>query len=253
MKLNASDERGIKTVRGKIKQFSQKMISGNIPCKFKLIILDEADAMTDESQYALRRIMEQYSRTTRFCIICNYITRIIEPLQSRCSNFRFKSLNDDAIKQKCKYILESEKVSYTNDGIDTIVNISKGDLRKGITYLQKLAKTKQSKITTKNINIKYDIIDNNFIQQIFDTIKSEPLDKLYNIVVDIYAHAYILSDIMDCIFEYLMSDMSNNIHNDVRAKITLLLLESSMNTHSDEFLQLFKICAFIKSLLVNSV
>ena len=257
--LNASDERGIKIVRGKIKQFSQKMIAGDIPCKIKIIILDEADAMTDESQYALRRIMEQYSRTTRFCIICNYITRIIEPLQSRCSNFRFKKCDDTIIKTKLCDILEMENIQYVEDDIKSIIRICKGDMRKGITCLQKLSKSANatassanapaSSMLSKSIKMQHDIIDDSFIDNIITSIADAPLSDMYAIATSIYAHSYMLSDIINGMFEYMISVRSNGIPDDTKAKIIIMLTKSSTLVHSDEFLQLLKLCAFLKSVL----
>ena len=246
LKLNASDERGIKIVRGKIKQFSQKMISGNSPCKFKLIILDEADAMTDESQYALRRIMEQYSRTTRFCIICNYITHIIEPLQSRCSNFRFKALDSGVIKQKCRDILHLENIPCNEQDINTIIRTSNGDLRKGITSLQK---NSRNTATTHELQRQHDIISEEFILDMVESIKTAPLSEIYTIASSVYAHAYMLADIIDGLFNYLISEQSCSICDPVRSQIILLLIESATLTNSDEFLQLLKLCAFLKATL----
>ena len=99
LKLNASDERGIKIVREKIKNFAISSVNDykNVP-KFKIIILDEADAMTSDSQFALRRIIEKYTESTRFILICNYITKIIPPLASRCMKLRFKSISTDALE-----------------------------------------------------------------------------------------------------------------------------------------------------------
>ena len=101
LELNASDERGIQVIRDKVKSFAQRTISTNINQKLaaiKIIVLDECDSMTKEAQSALRRIMEKYSKTTRFCLICNYVSKIIDPIISRCTVYRFKPLKIDLIK-----------------------------------------------------------------------------------------------------------------------------------------------------------
>ena len=105
IELNASDERGINVVRDKIKTYAKQSISNNSKLPpWKIIILDEADSMTSDSQYALRRIMEEYSRITRFCIICNYHNKIIDPIVSRCSLFRFKPIPEKEIIKKLNKI-----------------------------------------------------------------------------------------------------------------------------------------------------
>lgn len=107
------------------------------PCpKFKLIILDEADTMTPEAQSALRRIIENYSKVTRFCLICNYVTRVIEPLASRCAKFRFKSLPPISMKTRIQDIASKEGVSVTEDTLNTLLSASQGDMRKAVTFLQ---------------------------------------------------------------------------------------------------------------------
>ncbi|KAK0544841.1 Subunit of heteropentameric Replication factor C (RF-C) [Tilletia horrida] len=151
LELNASDERGISVVREKIKNFAKLAVSTpqatlsadgsgtkKYPCPpFKIIILDEADSMTQDAQSALRRIMEQYSHITRFCLVCNYVTRIIEPLTSRCSKFRFRQLDTGSTKDRIKMIAEAEGVTFADEKvIDTLVQVSDGDLRRSITYLQ---------------------------------------------------------------------------------------------------------------------
>jgi replication factor C subunit 2/4 len=107
------------------------------PCPpFKIIILDEADSLTKDAQAALRRTMETYSKTTRFCIICNYITRIIEPLASRCAKFRFKSIPQSLYVNRIKYISDLESLPIEDQAISRLSDLTDGDLRKGIMYLQ---------------------------------------------------------------------------------------------------------------------
>ncbi|MBS3052681.1 MAG: replication factor C small subunit [Candidatus Aenigmarchaeota archaeon] len=151
LELNASDERGIQIVRGKIKDFARSRSLSDI--SFKLVILDEADALTSDAQHALRRTMETFANTTRFFLICNYSSKIIEPVQSRCSVFRFKPLNESHIKEYINRISKEEKLSIDESGVDAIIDLSEGDLRKVSNLLQ------SSSVLKENIseNIIYEI------------------------------------------------------------------------------------------------
>ena len=148
LELNASDERGISIVREKVKDFARMQLSNppphykdRYPCPpYKIIVLDEADSMTQDAQSALRRTMETYSKITRFCLICNYVTRIIDPLASRCSKFRFKMLDQGNAKKRLEEIAENEHVRLESGAVDTLIKCSEGDLRKAITFLQSAAK-----------------------------------------------------------------------------------------------------------------
>jgi DNA polymerase III delta prime subunit len=165
LELNASDERGISIVRQKVKDFARQQLSvapnynvmvedqsgegeaktvryrDKYPCPpFKIIVLDEADSMTQDAQSALRRTMETYSRMTRFCLVCNYVTRIIDPLASRCSKFRFKSLDQGNAVKRVGDIARLEKVELEDGVAEELVRVADGDLRKAITFLQSAAR-----------------------------------------------------------------------------------------------------------------
>lgn len=132
--LNASDQRGIDVVRKTIKDFARTSPIGGR--QFKIIFLDEADALTQDAQAALRRTMEKYSGTCRFILSCNYSSKIIEPIQSRCAVFRFRSLLPADIKTYIQRIAKAEKIEITEDGIDALLYISGGDLRKATNVFQ---------------------------------------------------------------------------------------------------------------------
>jgi replication factor C subunit 2/4 len=141
LELNASDERGIRVVRDKIKGFAQRTVSvppadGKPPPPFKIIVLDEADAITADAQTALRRTMEAHSKSTRFILICNYVSRIIAPLASRCAKFRFKPLPTEAMFLRLRHVASGEKVEVEDDTLRDLIGTSGGDLRKAITTLQ---------------------------------------------------------------------------------------------------------------------
>lgn len=134
IELNASDERGIDVVRGKIKEFARTAPIGG--ADFKIIFLDEADALTQDAQAALRRTMERFSRNCRFVLSCNYSSKIIEPIQSRCAIFRFRPVRGEDIKRHLKTVADKEGVIIDEDALDAIVHVGEGDMRKSINSLQ---------------------------------------------------------------------------------------------------------------------
>jgi replication factor C small subunit len=152
LELNASDERGIKMVRERVKEFAAVMklsTSNNDNKPFRIIILDEADEMTSEAQTALRRIIEDSSKTTRFVIICNYLSQIIEPIQSRCVVFHFTRLSGEDIVDYLKMICEKEGVEYEEKALEQIYNATLGDLRHSINILQ--ASTGMGSVSIANV------------------------------------------------------------------------------------------------------
>jgi replication factor C small subunit len=134
LELNASDERGIGIVRGRIKDFARAAGIQQIP--FKIIFLDEADALTSDAQAALRRTMEQFAGSTRFILSCNYSSKIIDPIQSRCAVFRFRPLKPDEIKAMLRRVAKEEGLEITQEGLEAVLYVSRGDLRKAINTLQ---------------------------------------------------------------------------------------------------------------------
>ncbi|MBS3071507.1 replication factor C small subunit [Candidatus Pacearchaeota archaeon] len=134
LELNASDERGIDVVRQKVKDFARTKALGSVP--FKVIFLDEADALTKEAQQALRRTMENYSNTCRFILSCNYSSRIIDPIQSRCVIFRFRLLEKKDIATVALRIAEKENLKIAESAFETLYETSEGDCRRAINLLQ---------------------------------------------------------------------------------------------------------------------
>ncbi|ORY36540.1 P-loop containing nucleoside triphosphate hydrolase protein [Rhizoclosmatium globosum] len=134
LELNASDDRGIDVVREQIKNFAstKKIFSSG----FKLIILDECDAMTQVAQNALRRIVEKYTQNVRFCIICNYVSKIIPALQSRCTRFRFAPIPESFIRTRLDHVVAAESINITETGRSALLKLSKGDMRRMLNILQ---------------------------------------------------------------------------------------------------------------------
>ncbi len=167
IEMNASDERGIDVVRHKIKEFAR---TAPISAPFKIIFLDEADALTADAQAALRRTMEMYSKTCRFILSCNYVSRIIEPIQSRCAVFKFRPVPKDAMKERLSHICENEGIEVDDEALEALIYISGGDFRKAINALQG-ASALGSKVTS------------DMIYQITATAKPEEIEKLVELAL----------------------------------------------------------------------
>lgn len=211
LELNASDERGINVVRSKIKNFAQLTASGTRPdgrpCPpFKIIILDEADSMTHAAQAALRRTMEKQSRSTRFCLVCNYVSRIIEPITSRCTKFRFKPLGEDKIIERLKHICELEGVSIDEEAFKSIVNISGGDMRRAITTLQSCYRLKgaQHKIQVEDLLEMSGIIPETYLSEYLEVCRSGNYKNLEDFVRNIGYEAYSIGQMLEQFNEYVL-------------------------------------------------
>lgn len=197
LELNASNERGIETVRTKIKNFVTNRNSIFLPKEigaiFKLVVLDEIDSMTVEAQGMLRQTIEKNSATTRFCLICNDIDRINPALQSRCASYRFAPLNSQDMKIRLNEICKLEKIICDENAIDAVIKISKGDMRASINTLQHVELTVNKKITIDNVykisghcmpEIIITVFDNFMALSKKKMILKDCVDTVTNIVVD---------------------------------------------------------------------
>ena len=214
LELNASDERGIRVVREKIKTFSQKAADND----FKIIILDEADAMTSDSQFALRRIIEKFSGNTRFILICNYINKIIPPLLSRCAVFRFKTMSSDNIGDILKNIMIKENITIEDKNMDKLI---KEDLRKSINNLQKIIFLNKNNKEGNKISIKY--FDDDIHINVNDIIYNENLNTIEytNFLIN---EGYSFEEIYLVLKKELL--LNNDISDEDKAKIFMEMCRS---------------------------
>jgi replication factor C subunit 3/5 len=240
LELNTSDQRGINTVRKKIKEFaSTRSFFKN---GLKIIILDEADSMTNIAQCALRRIIEKYSKNVRFCIICNYINKIIPAIQSRCMKFRFSLLSDDEIKIKIKVIAENENIDISDNGIQTIVELSNGDMRKAINILQSIPLLyKGTNINDFNIRTCLGYPTKNMVNTTFDIlISKETLNNKYvQINCLIKDNGVLLRDLIQCLHKKLLNNRNKFKKNNLIDIFKMFaLIEFNLTLNVDENIQL---------------
>lgn len=211
LELNTSDQRGIKTVRKKIKEFAttQSFFKNGL----KIIILDEADYMTNIAQCALRQIIEKYSKNVRFCIICNYINKIIPAIQSRCMKFRFSLLDDNEMRDKIDYIVKQENIKISSKAITTIISLSGGDMRKSINILQTIPIFCKNKIIDDNdIRICLGYPTENIITNIYDTLSNgdEKIKTKYNLINNIIKdNGILLRNLLQCLHKIVLKKKEN--------------------------------------------
>lgn len=230
LELNASDERGIQVVREKVKTFAKLAVAGSRsdgkPAPpFKIIILDEADSMTNAAQAALRRTMERESKTTRFCLICNYISRIIEPLTSRCSKFRFKPLTDRIQEERLRDICAKENVKCNNETINMLIDVSEGDLRKAITYLQCAARLTGGKDITEQVIVEISgAVPSDLIDGLLAACHSSSFEKLEIVVKNMINDGYAATQLINQLHELIID--KEDLSDQQKSAITLKLAVS---------------------------
>jgi len=301
LELNASDERGIKVVREKIKQFASLSVgtggshtggpvsaskknffgassSNNNKNKsdtamdltpddcnkenegekkypnppFKVIILDEADTVTKDAQAALRRIIEAHSRITRFILICNYVTRIIEPLASRCAKFRFQALPPATMKERVTAIARAEgnksknSAVVTESQIDAVLSVSGGDMRRAVTSLQSvqalLAGGSRIAIDEAAIYELAGLPPDEVIETLYIALKSNSFDTMQAAVRNVIADGYSVQTLLQKLLEKFIA--TEDLDELGRAKLAIRIAEAEdrMNDGADEYLQLMTVC-----------
>lgn len=209
IELNASDERGIDTIRNKVKTFAMTMTSKDI---FKVVLLDEADYLTAEAQATLRNLMEKYHKNCRFILTCNFENKIIDALQSRCTKFTFKKVSDSEHFDLLKKICENEGIVYKDGTLMKIIEVSRGDIRKSINLLQQ--NTKDKKLTE-------DFSQESNIKEIIEKIKKNQFDDVQRELIESNLD---YDSLLYDFFEYIRNDKTIDLER--RKKIILEISQS---------------------------
>jgi len=250
IELNASDERGINVVRDKIKTYAKKAINPkeNVP-PWKIIILDEADNMTADSQFALRRIMEEYSKLTRFCIICNYHNKIIDPINSRCALFRFKPIKDSAILLKLKDICIKENLTLSDEFLNQVIKFSRGDLRKAINFLQKCQNQYGNILNQDILNEISGIIPINKFNDLTNAIISKDSKIIDKVIMESVNAGYSLVNQITFFDEYIKkSTFSSKVKSLLSLKLTEI--DNNLLKGGDEYIEFMRL-AYEFSKIIN--
>lgn len=249
--MNASDERGIDVIRKRVKTFaglvSKKATVNGKPCPpYKIIILDEADAMTVDAQNALRRTMETYSNVTRFCIICNYVSRIIQPITSRTAKFRFKPLQTEDVKTRLKYICEQENILVEDEVLNELYVLSGGDLRKAITYLQSCYQLYGNSFTLNNVNAISGVIPISIVEKFYNTCKDANFKDMKDYVADFVTDGYPAVSFLSQLNDYIVHIKTISDYQKALILECIGQSDKELVDGADEFMQLLNIASTIK-------
>ena len=263
LELNASDDRGISVVRTKIKTFAQTSVGNEtylgLPVPpFKIIILDEADTMTETAQAALRRTIEDHSRITRFCLICNYVSRIIEPLTSRCAKFRFKPIPSEPLLKRLESVASQENITLGEGTLNALHEASGGDMRKALTYMQgasqlvsggvdDLKSSEECTIEVQHVHllagkIPFDVLANFWVAAFggrFDDVQVQ--------VKNLCAEGYSVSALLECLVEDIVRSPPDRLNDAQKSKMLIKIAECDkcLADCADEELQLMDVGAQI--------
>ena len=243
LELNASDERGIDVVRTKVKDFARTRAIGNVP--FKIIFLDECDALTKEAQQALRRTMENYTQTTRFILSCNYSSKIIDPIQSRCTVFRFKPLNEKDIFEIVDKISKEEKLKLTDTAKKALVDVSNGDCRRLENIMQSCAAVSEGILTDELVFSMAAVAKPKEIKQVLElALQGKFLDARNNLLSVMQQFGLSGEDVIKQI-QRAIWDL-DGVADNKKAKLVAKCgdIEFRMTEGSDAFIQLEALLAY---------
>nr|CAB3265537.1 replication factor C subunit 4-like [Phallusia mammillata] len=257
LELNASDERGIDVIREKVKKFAQLTAntyrSAGKKCPpYKIIILDEADSMTKAAQEALRRTMEKQTKTTRFCLICNYLSRIIAPITSRCSQFRFKPLSTEDQKKRLMMVCEKEGVKISEDAMDSLVICSEGDLRKSMTFLHTAHRLKGEEGISRNDVLEITgVVPDEIISSLISSCRSNSYEKVQAAVNHIIAEGHAATQVLTQLHDEIvvMPTLTDDKKSIVMEKIAVV--DKCLCDGADEYLQLMALSTTIQQQLAS--
>jgi len=253
--MNASDERGINAIREQVKTFAQLAIGTtegalkDSKANFRVVILDEADSMTHDAQAALRRIMEEFVHITRFIIICNYVSKIIDPLHSRCSKFRFQSISADFQKTRLLHICEKEQVRCGPGALDKLVELSKGDMRSAVTLLQ-TAVAFYGEVGKAELNeVACAVPDEKAVNLIQRAKTGSSSDDMVNAVNEFLLDGYSGQQIMEKLLDLMSNDPSLTDLTKARCAILFSQVDERLTQGCDEELQLLFLFSHLRPLL----
>uniref|UniRef100_A0A0A9WUX9 Replication factor C subunit 4 n=1 Tax=Lygus hesperus TaxID=30085 RepID=A0A0A9WUX9_LYGHE len=234
--LNASDDRGIAVVREKIKVFAQGAVGAGgshvvqsdgkrypVP-HFKLIILDEADALLPDAQAALRRMMEDFSDVTRFCILCNYVTRIIDPITSRCAKYRFKALIKDALYTRIRHVAESENIQLSEQALHALDQVSGGDMRVAIMHLQSACRAKGNDLRCEDFVDVAGCVPAQFLDTYLTALFSREVDQIVRATRELIVQGFAANQVIMQFHSFIVSHACP-LNSTQRGKLALKLCE----------------------------
>lgn len=215
---------------------------------FQIVILDEADSMTTDAQSALRRIIEDYTKTTRFCIICNYVSKIIDPIASRCAKYRFSQLSQESQSARLRYIASNEKMSVDENILNYLIEISEGDLRRSINLLQSLSQLGSDLLTPEVLNDVCGTIPQYEIADLFECARFQSTDAILKHANNFFSSGYDMRQLLIQLNEYV--NVKDDLTHKEKSAICEYLIDSeiSLMEGSTPILKLYDLLCEIRNI-----